>query len=187
MAQCLTGQPIITSTAPVFHLLSFLSFGLKEEKAKWGKGSDHCESVFWCALISPPLLFKHEPFSVLPTPPPYFLLSPQSLSLICKCWPPSLSLFLSLPLTPSNYFGLWWGISAVVSLLQFPRHFHYSCVFVHCGCVCTRETRVKRLRLLLMRITEPTKKNMTAITTTTLSQISLGTSFDPSFYSKKHI
>lgn len=48
-------------------------------------------------------------------------------------------------------------------------------------CVWEIEERVKRLRLLLMRIAEPTA------TTTTMSQISLGTSFDLSFTAKTHL
>ena len=38
----------------------------------------------------------------------------------------------------TNYFGLRRGISVVVSLLQFPPHLHYSCVFA-AACVCVRK------------------------------------------------
>lgn len=44
----------------------------------------------------------------------------------------------SLSLSITNYFGLRRGISVVVSLLQFPRHLHYSCVFV---AVCVGDRR----------------------------------------------
>lgn len=147
-------------------------------KKKKERGSDHCESLFWCTLISPLLLFKHEPFLSSALLLPTFFFEPQSLSLICKCWP---------PLSLSNYFGLRRGISAVVSLLQFPRHLHYSCVFV---AVCVR-VRARKSEKVETAADEnhraDRKKNMTAITTTTPSQISLGTSSDLSFTAKAHL
>ncbi len=117
--------------------------------------------------------------------PPHSSCSSPLSFLTTKPWFDMQVLAPSLSLTHTNYFGLRQGISVVVSLLQFPRHLHYSCV-----CVCVRERererereeRVKRLCLLMMRITEPT-----AITTTILSQISLGTSFDLSFTAKTHL
>ena len=116
-------------------------------------------------LSPPPPLFKHE----------LLLSSPLSF----PTWKPQLDM-------QQTILDCSRESVVVVTLPQFPRHLHYS--YVCCGCVyaCAREwgikERVKRLRLLMMRITE-----LTAITTTTTrSQISLGTSCNLCYTANTH-
>lgn len=177
----MTGRPIITDTAPAFQspllLFLLLPFFWREEREKKEEVQiivnpcfDALSSLLGCclnmSLFCPPS----------PPAPPHFLLQPQSLSLICMCCPPLLLLYLSLSL--ANYFGLRWGISIVVSPLQFPRHLHYSCVLV---AVCVRGKKESG------KVEAATDENHRADSNqnkTTLSKISLGTSFDLSLQQK---
>lgn len=86
----------------------------------------------WIRALISALLFKHEPFlpSLLPLLIPTFFSNHKASVWYASVGPLSLSI--------TNYFGLRRGISVVVSLLQFPRHLHYSCVFV---AVCVGDRR----------------------------------------------
>lgn len=88
-----------------------------------------------------------------PPAPPHFLLQPQSLSLICKCCPPTSLLPLSLTL--SQTILDCGGESASLSAR---RNFLATYIIHVCWllCVYVGKERVERLKQLLMRITEPT-------------------------------
>lgn len=129
----LTSQPIITDTAPASQSPPFLTsitslplcfhFRSEEEKeieegvqiivkACFDAPSSFCRCCLNMSVFCPPPSSRSPPLSFQTTKPQFDM---QVLA-------PSLS--------HTNYFGLRRGISIIVTLLQFPRHLHNSCVFV---------------------------------------------------------
>lgn len=138
-------------------------------------GSDHCESVFWCALIPPLLLFKHEPF--LSSPPC------RSSSLSSLTTKPQFDMqVLPSSLPPSLSYKLFWiaagnqhrcqpaAISSPLTL--------FMCV---CSSLCERGRRESG------KVEAAADENHRADSNqnkTTLSKISLSTSLDLSYTAK---